>query len=333
MVAVALMSNDPRDHHIVTAGYLRRFARAGKVTVHRRGEEPVDKGVRAVAYVRDFWQSPELAEQVEAKLGKGESAALKILRQFETRWPLGGQDRLIVATFLAIHMVRLPAFGWFMRQIGERANRDVVAESAVTYDLDEQQQAVIAEEFRREIHHVRALLRQLPRIGSFLCSMHWTLLEAEEDWFITSDQPVVLLPYQPSPHSPASAVPPLGLAATLEARFTLDARHALLLSWHDDTDSRLSVMRDQAASINCGLEAQALQEWFSRPGSRPPILSSQTLQRRLYPVSLELLPGYTLARAAESDRRRRAEAIVLEMVEGQTPASDVRWVAVAPEGE
>ena len=117
MVAVELIGNDPRDHHIVTAGYLRRFARAGKVTVHRRGEEPVDKGVRAVAYVRDFWRSPELAEQVEAKLGKGESAALNILRQLEARWPLRGQDRLIVATFLAIHMVRLPAFGGFMRQV------------------------------------------------------------------------------------------------------------------------------------------------------------------------------------------------------------------------
>ncbi len=202
MVAVELMGNDPRDHHIVTAGYLRRFARAGKVTVHRRGEEPVDKGVRAVAYVRDFWRSPELAEQVEAKLGKGESAALNILRQLEARWPLRGQDRLIVATFLAIHMVRLPAFGGFMRQVGERANRAVVAEGAVTYDLDEQQQAAIAEELRREVHHVRALLRQLPRIGGFLCSMHWTLLEAEEDWFITSDQPVVLLPYPAEPTFP-----------------------------------------------------------------------------------------------------------------------------------
>jgi hypothetical protein len=180
---------------------------------------------------------------------------------------------------------------------------------------------------------VRALLRQLPRIGGLLCSMHWTLLEAEEDWFVTSDQPVVLLPYQPSPHSPASAVPPLALAATLEARFTLDARRALLLSWHDGTDSRSSIMRDQAASINCGLEAQALQEWFSRPGSRPPILSSQTLQRRLYPVSLELLPGYTVARATESDRRQRAETIVLGMVRDQTPASEVRWVTVAPEGD
>jgi hypothetical protein len=47
----------------------------------------------------------------------------------------------------------------------------------------------------------------------------------------------------------------------------------------------------------------------------------------------ELLPGYTIARAAESDRRQKAGAIVLEMVEDKTPAGDMHWVTVAPEGD
>lgn len=326
------MATDPRNHHIVTAGYLRQFAHKGKskVTVHRAGEEPSDQGVRAVGYVRDFWASPELAVHVEEKFGKAEDAALKVISKIDARWPLTAEDRTHVSLLLAVHIVRSPAFGGAMRQIGAKANREVVAEGAVTYDLDEKQSRELEAEFGKERYHVEALLRQLPRITSFLNSMHWTLVEFDADWVITSDQPVVLLPYLPVPHTPASAVPmQLGLAATLEGWFTLNPRTLLLLSWQGGADARVGGEHRHACSVNCALRAQTLLEWFSRPGSRPPFLSPPILQPEISRISLELLHGYSVALAAESERRKRAEQIVMRMVQDQTPAKELHWVIPA----
>jgi hypothetical protein len=58
----------------------------------------------------------------------------------------------------------------------------VLAESAPKYDLDEQQIAAVAEVLRDQRIHANSLLRQIPRIASALCSMHWSVVEFEEDW-------------------------------------------------------------------------------------------------------------------------------------------------------
>jgi hypothetical protein len=280
--------------------------------------------------VRDFWASSELAAHVEGKFGKAEDAALRVISKIDARWPLTAEDRTHVSLLLAIHMVRSPAFGGAMRQIGAKANREAVAEGAATYDLSEKQSRELEVEFGKERYHVEALIRQLPRITSFLNSMHWTLVDFEADWLITSDQPLVLRPYLPAPHTPASAVPmKLGLAATLEGWFALNPRTLLLLSWHGGADTRVGGAHRHACSVNCALRAQALQEWFSRPGSRPPFLSPPILQPAISRISFELAPGYSVALAAESERRQRAEQIVMQMVQAQTPAKELRWVTPA----
>jgi hypothetical protein len=137
------------------------------------------------------------------------------------------------------------------------------------------------------------------------------------------------LPYVPSPITPASAITPQGLAATLEARFTLDPRRALLLSWRETEEETLAGTYAQACSINCALKKQTLQEWFCRPGSNPALYSFPLItEPPVYPISIELLPGYGVASAASSGRRQAAERIVFEMIEDQTPPSQMRWVRV-----
>jgi hypothetical protein len=226
-----------------------------------------------------------------------------------------------------MHIVRMPSYGAFVREMGERATRDALAETG--HDLNAEQTAEAEAWLRGDGVHADTLWRHVMRFASFLCSMHWTLIELEEDWLITGDQPVVLLPPVPQPITPASALLPAGLSYTLEGRFTLDPRRALLMTWSEDPEERsVSGSHAQACSINCALKAQALHEWFSLPGTRPPFLSPPLLQARVYPISLELLPGYTIPQAGASGRRAHAERVVREMIEGTPQKNEIRWVRV-----
>ncbi|MFZ1154424.1 MAG: DUF4238 domain-containing protein [Solirubrobacteraceae bacterium] len=321
--------SQPRKHHIVTAGYVRRFTHDDVVTVHRQDGRVYDEGPAGVGYQRDFWGSPELASRIEAAFCKLESFALNVINDIQGRWPLTGNQRAALGRFLALHIVRLPAYGGFTRMLGEYAARQTIADGVVEYQMDPEEAAVYAEALRDESVHVNSLVRQMSRIASFFCSMHWSLVEFPEDWLISCDQPVVLLPYSLSPITPASAITPQGLAATLEGRFTLDPRHALLLTWHETEEATLAGTYAQACSINCALRAQTLQEWFCRAGSTPPFLSPPLAEERIYPISIELLPGYSVGSAAASKRRLAAEDLVLRMVNEQTPASKMRWVRVS----
>ena len=316
----------PRKHHTVTAGYLRRYAIGSQVAVHRDGDVAT-KGVRGVGYVRDLWGSPEVAIAMEARLAELENRALDVLAALPTRWPLLGKNRSALGAFMAMHIVRMPSYGALVRQMGERATRDVLSETE--HDLDAEQIAEVEAWLRGDGVHADTLWRHVVRFASFLCSMHWTLVEVERDWLITGDQPVVLLPPVPQPITPASALLPAGLSYTLEGRFTLDPRRAVLMTWSEDPEERwVSGSHAQACSINFAIKAQALQEWFSLPGTTPPLLSPPLLQEWVYPISQELLPGYTVPQAGASGRRAHAERIVREMVEGTPQNNKIRWVRV-----
>jgi Protein of unknown function (DUF4238) len=250
-----------------------------------------------------------------------ESDALALLRDLQARWPLTRDDRVTLGQFVAIHIVRTPSFAGWLRQLGAKTAGEVLAEED---RLDEEQTAQMEEMFRGDRMHARTLLRQIPRIGSVLCSMHWSVVEFHEDWLISSDQPVVLLPPPPHSISPASVIPPYGVMGALEGRFTLDPRRALLLSWREEQDEPwLNGTRPHACSINCALKAQALKEWFCVPGTRPPFISPRLFQERVFPIS-----GYSAQQVIASRRRQGAERLAKKMVEEQTPDNEMRWVRV-----
>jgi Protein of unknown function (DUF4238) len=319
----------PKKHHIVTAGYVRRFTSDDVVSVHDHEGRVSEQGPGGVGYQRDFWGSPDLASEIEAGLSKLESHGLNVIEDLQARWPLSGADRAALGRFLALHIVRLPAYGGFARMVGDRAVRRTIAEGAAEYQLAPEQAAFYAEGLRSERVHVNGLMRQMSRIACFLCSMHWSLVEFPEDWLISCDQPVVLLPYRPSPITPASAITPQGLAATLEGRFTLDPRHALVLSWNGTEEAILAGTYRQACSVNGALKKQAVKEWFCRPGSHPAFYSFPLIaEPPVYPISIELLPGYGVASAAASPRRQAAETLMVEMIDTQTPPSQMRWITV-----
>lgn len=319
--------NVPRKHHTVTAGYLRRFAVDNKVDVHR-GSTTSRKGVRGIAFQLDHWGSSDVAANMEAWLDKEEHRALDVLSDLNSRWPLRGDDRGALGIFMAIHVVRTPAYGALIRQTGARVDEEILAENAAKLGLTSEEVKVYAELLRGDEIHANTLTGQARYIGSYLASMHWSMVEFDEP-LITGDQPVVLLPALPTPVTPAMALMPAGLAATFEGRFTVDPHHALVMSWDEDpTEPMLQGSYRQACSINAALKAQAMFEWYSQPGTTPPFLMLPYLEERVYAISQELRPGYSVERARASGRRQHAERIIDKMVEGEHPGQ-MPWAVLS----
>ena len=293
-----MSANDWSKNHTVTAGYVRLWQdERNEVDRHHLSEGVRRKGPRSVGYQSEYWGSPNVASKVEPLFGSIESDALRLLQNLKARWPLGGKDRAVLGQFPPIHMVRMPSLGGHMSLLGERSAKETLAEGAAQYELDEEQDAEVAAYLRDPGVHVNDLLRQIPRIASVLCSMHWSVVEFSSDWLITGDQPVVLLPPGPHEVSPATAVQPFGAVNTLEGRFALGPRRLLLLTWLCEPDELwLPGGREHAVSANCAVRAQALEEWFSKPGTNPPCMTPM-LEERIFPISVDRLPGYTVEQA------------------------------------
>lgn len=320
-----------RKNHTVSAGYVRRFTGVtpgGKqVSVHHRQKGAYHEGPGGVGYEFDYWGPQHLAETVEGWFARNESDALSLLANLDSRWPMKDKDRVTLGQFMAVHIVRTPAFVTWMRELGERTAKEVLAQRATKHDLSSQQIAVYTDRLTSPQMRAQTLIRQVTRVASPLLSMHWTLVEFPEDWLISCDQPVVLIPgARPDRISPASSIPPFGIMGTFEGRFTLDPRRVLLMTWTERPDEPwLTGDRIHASHINCALKAQRVDQWFCRPDTKPPFISAPFLEERVDPISPMLLPGYTPRRAQASPRRQSAMRVVRKMVEQQPLAGEIRW--------
>lgn len=327
-----MSTNAWRKNHTVSAGLVRRFAGptpGGKqVTVHHRLKGEYDEGPNGVGYAFDYWGPPDLAEKVEQILARNESDALSLLRNLESRWPLMEEDRVALARFVSLHIVRTRAFTKFLGEVGKKAATETLAESAAEHNLDEDEITSYAELFKSPHMHAQQVLRQVNRVASPLLSMHWTIIEFAKDLLIGCDQPVILIPWaRPDRLSPGSAIPPFGMMGTFEGRFTLDPRHALLMTWVEtDDEPWLTGDRIQASHINASIKALAVDEWFRRPGTSPPFISAPLLEERVDPITPTLFRGYTPQRAVASPRRRAAGRAVTKMVAEQIGDDEVRWM-------
>ena len=169
----------------------------------------------------------------------------------------------------------------------------------------------------------RREVRKLPLPG-----VHWTFVEVERDWLITGDQPVVFLPPVPQPITPASALLPAGLSYTLEGRFTLDPRRAVLMTWSEDPEERWVSGSHAQRLSGVGLRDQGAGAADGSPFFQDaPPLSPPLLQERVYPISQELLPGYTVPQAGASGRRAHARGLCGRWSRVR-PDDKIRWVRV-----
>lgn len=324
------MVSNPKKIHIATSAYLARFAHNERLMAHR-----VKIGTSApcspwsVGYRKNFWGADAaVASAAESALSRYETPAGRLLSAAARGAVLEGEDRALLASFVAIHSIRTPAFRSFASALTEE-----------TIQKRRQGWRHAPDSFERAAQRWRddpfqwpdTVRRQISRVASALACMHWAIVWFDGPLLITSDQPVVAVPIlDPHDRRGASVLPRAGFLNTIEVRFPLDPYHALLASWVDERE-RVAVKGslDIACDFNRSLRGQADAEWFYSPECSPAFLRPPLYDPTCSAVAPELFPGYGSATAVASERRKAADRIQQELMNGKASPDTVRWVYAA----
>lgn len=317
---------DFRNTHIVTAGYLRRFADRKLIQPVKKGATVTDRPPPAkhpskVGIRTDFFTDPELAAKAEKVFNQYETRGLEALRRVQDNWPLergsGALDRLAIAGLVALHMVRNPTFKDYMAALGAACVERVIQEG----ELSPAAEARYVEEVTSEAFAVDQLLSMIPKGVSLIASAHWTLAEFPDRLLATSDQPVTVVPILPEgTRAPVDAAPRGGFMFAEEIRFPIDPEHGLLFTWVEGRDTGNVVMGtdDLAADLNRAVISQADREWFHHPQRRPTGLPTSGVRiDTCRPIARDLFADYGATQAATSLRRRVTAERIDRMVENE----------------
>lgn len=322
-----------KNAHIVPRVYLANFAHDGKIGTHLVNDRgrylilPIEGVGTRRRYYRRKRPDGSLIDDIEWSLSKGESASAPVLQAFDADWPLPLEDRAKLAELFAYQLLRGPRW--------ESEHTRSVDESIDEYRNLERLKSEDEEKAREllggDTHRFIQMLRIGPTAASILGSMHWTLLRFESPVVVTSDHPVVPWPGA-GPRSPqATEVLRHGLLECVEVRLPLSPTRAVLMTWADkvdDEDTLVDAKPHHAGNLNAFTVASADAQWFSLPGTSPPIGSGSFL-----PLSTQLITGYTASTAAGSSRRRRTLAEARAKVGRQLSDRDMTLVTMTrPEG-
>lgn len=304
------------DHsHIVPAGYLRQFALDDeqiRIVLTKTGEEiPAsttvkNAGVRGDGqYKRERPDGSRSDDFETVTLQSIESDAVPILRELRERWPLSGDDKLILAQFIGIQLVRGPR--WFAWHDEFTVKNISEYRAGGAFEPKPHQEGVTEEEIFQAnldffLNTTQTLMKMAQlgaKIGCAVGSMCWTLVEFAHPVFATSDHPVVVWPMTDAGRPVQSAVPgEVGVRNFLEVRLPISPRQALLMTWRDlpDDPKPVSGKAHHADNLNAFTVAEAEEQWFFLPGSQRPRIRGGTW----LPLSAELVHGYSTSAAVSS---------------------------------
>jgi hypothetical protein len=301
--------------HIVPAGYLRQFALPDeqiRIVLTQSGKEiPArttvgNAGVRGGGQYKRERPDGSRSDDFETyTLQSIENDAVPILRELAARWPLSGEEKLVLAQFIGIQLVRGPKwFAWHKKHTTQNIH-EYRADGA--FEPLAQKHGV-AEEVIFEANLKHALgstqtLMQMAQLGAKLgCaigSMSWTLVDFGKPALATSDHPVAVWPMNDHGRKAISIAPAdVGIRNFLEVRFPVSPSSALLMTWRDlpDDPRPVSGRAHHALNFNAFTVAESEKQWFYRPGSpRPRIRDGLWL-----PLCAELVEGYSTVAAASS---------------------------------
>jgi hypothetical protein len=330
--------------HIVTAGYLRRFADGKLIQPVRKDAAPSDRPMSprqpsTVGIRTDFYVASEIASKAEKTLNGYETRGLDALRRLKSGWPLergsGYLDRLSIAGLVAVHMVRNPSFRHHLDRLRVANVERTIAEGKLS---SPEAEAKFIEESGSEKFAVEHFLSLVPKTASLIASAHWTLIEFPARLLATSDQPVTIVPFLPEGmRAPVEAAPRGGILFAEEFRFPVDPEHALLFTWAEGRDTPVvpTGSDDLAAELNRAVISQADREWFHHPQRRPTTLPLSGLPKgTCAPVARRLMTWYGSKAAAESLRRRAAAERLDLMIEKEiTTEAHIANVGVLTVGD
>lgn len=309
--------------HIVPNGYLKFFAENGMVAAHpAAGGRPTIISTRDSAVRRGFYTYTRhdgvRTTAVETAMQPAEDHGLRLLRELEARWPLTTEDRATLGEYVALQVVRTPAWrrdhDVIREQILERHEADLRRE------LGPELLALHVEEMRHDATRARAMLRQPAKIGSLLGSMQLTLLRFDDDALITADHPVAAVAVDAG-----GGIPSTGYGTVPEYRFAVSPRLGLLFSWLDADDVVVSGSPFQARAMNCSMRAQAEVHWFCPPSATPSFRGGSVT-----PLTFGIHTAYGPDSVAMSHRRKRIIETIDQQIESQEDVAEI--TIVAPEG-
>lgn len=319
----------PRKIHLASQCYIRQFAVADFVTLRNRPsiERGPNRRVSSVGWRPGWWGSDAaLAVEVERLLRVTEDKAAPVLREIDERWPLGEHDRAQLAQFVAIHVVRGPAW----RHAYEMASMNAIGEELRRKRYGGQVERMAVTEFFSDPLRAQAMLKDIPRIASILMSMCWAIVGFREPLLGGCDQPVVWYPLlAPQDGAPIAALPRSGFMDTIEVRFPINPARLLLLSWAQRPDLKDIIDGEfcHAADVNRSTYAQTDRDWFHQPDTLPPFLSPPRLDLSCEPLSYDLIDGYSFRSARMSPRRAGAVGQIGELIASGT-TSELRFIRV-----
>jgi len=262
-----------RHSHIVSAGYLRSWATDERLSVgwadgKPRALLPVKSvGVRSGFY-RERLPDGSTLDRLEPAMSKLEKKALRVIRSFEEHWPLSDADRAPVAEFLALQLMRSPAWrDWYSVALdnAHRWTRESRPEDS-DESLEQARDHMALDTMRHE-----RIVSNLGAMGTVFANMRWTVLRCGAPRLATSDHPLVPVCFAGAEHgvavTPLSAVPLGGVMSTHELRFALTPRLLLVLTWADDfgLEQIVKAPIEQVRNHNGAVIGQAEVHWFHHP--------------------------------------------------------------------
>jgi hypothetical protein len=313
-----------RGNHTTPALYLRRFTDArGQVECLRKSSGRSERHNPAnIGYINRFWgRDPMVRKWAEEKAAEIEAAAAEVLVDLEGRWPLSpgapedSRDWWAVAQLISLHIVRSPAW---------RIDMAVRLEKLIATNRIKSNPALFGdsvEELRSDGFMAGLLLDQAVQVVTLLGHLNWTLLRFPKDWLATSDQPIIAVPFL----APLGEVPILhdsgNYPSRLEFIWPSGPRDAILMTWRDapNPDEPVDLGFAAAVYLNVAVKAQAREQVYWRPGSRPPFVRPPEVRSMARPLSPAMYPDYRMRTAIRSTAWREAQAAFARMVEEDEP--------------
>jgi uncharacterized protein DUF4238 len=308
--------------HIVPRMYQRAFEMDGKVAVHTDGAPDCvltstkTAGTRPT-YYRRARPDGALIDDVEASLSVIEDKATKPLRDLIAGEPITVERKGILAQFIAVQMLRGPAFFEQREQllvpmIEELEADDFTPEglAAAGGDVEVARKRAI-DKYLDPTQCLLSMLSRSLKLASLLGYMRWSVVRFDHPALTYSDHPVAMWPMNIET-TRALSRQQFGPLSALEVRFPLAPDVALLMDWVDRSDQHEITFEISAASeFNAFTVAQADREWMHRPGAEPDVADGM-----FEPLSRILEPAYDRSALLRSARRSRAQQF-LASVQGR----------------
>jgi hypothetical protein len=322
-----------RNNHVVSSCYLAEWAgEDGRLCVVAPPQiESTFAKPHSIGHRKDLWgRDARVRRAVEEALGRVETDIARVLRGLTSLWPLeqGTTDWFALAYLVAIHVLRTPYARRRMVALQEPALKRQLPRLR---DWDHAAVDRFLHVVTSDAWHTQIFSEQLPQVATLIASMHWTLVEFQDEVLATSDQPVTVIPSTDErPRAPHPPLPATGLADCQEIRMALDPSHALVLTWLNEPDDGLRLPGNDwvAAELNHAVIGQADAQWFHHPVRRPTTLIPPLLDIRVAgPVGPQLFPDHSPNDLVHSRRRVDTFRNLKRMIENPVPG-ELRVAAV-----